>query len=70
MYKRQIKITPLTEQFKWDDFCQKHGDKVLPLMAIRKSAVVVATVNFPLTPQAGWSVVSLFMPTAEAASWA
>ncbi|MBP8292144.1 MAG: cation:proton antiporter, partial [Caldilineaceae bacterium] len=66
----QIKITPLTEQFTWDDFRQKHGDKVLPLMAIRKSAVVVATVNFPLTPQAGWSVVSLFLPTAKAASWA
>ena len=66
----QIKITPLTEQFTWDDFCQKHGDKVLPLMAIRKSAVVVATVNFPLTPQAGWSVVSLFLPTAEAGLWA
>jgi NhaP-type Na+/H+ or K+/H+ antiporter len=66
----QIKITPLTEQFAWNDFRQKHGDKVLPLMAIRKRAVVVATVNFPLTPQAGWSVVSLFFPAAEADSWA
>ena len=57
-----IRVTPLTEQFTWDAFRQRHGDGALPLMALRKNAVVVATVNFPLTPLPGWSVVSLFFP--------
>ena len=66
----KIRVTPLTEQFTWDAFRQRHGDGALPLMALRKNAVVVATVNFPLAPPPGWSVVSLSLPTAETNSWA
>jgi NhaP-type Na+/H+ or K+/H+ antiporter len=66
----KIRVTPLTEQFTWDAFRQRYGDGALPLMALRKNAVVVATVNFPLAPPPGWSVVSLSLPTAETNSWA
>ncbi len=63
----QIKLTPLTEAFTWNDFRQRHGDGVMPLMAIYKGNVTVATVDFPLAPQAGGSLVCLFFPGVTAA---
>ena len=59
----RIKVTPITEQFTWAAFQQEYGANALPLMSIRKTTVTVATVNFPLAPQPGWSVVSLFLPS-------
>lgn len=54
-----VKSTPLTEQFQYSDYCTEYADGFVPLMAIRGSAVSLATVATPLEPQPGWTLVSL-----------
>jgi NhaP-type Na+/H+ or K+/H+ antiporter len=54
-----IKATSLTERFGWDDFRAQHGDDALPLFAIQGRSLLVATVDVPLRPAPGQTVIAL-----------
>ena len=55
-----IKKTPLTEQFDWDDFREEYAEcKVVLTMAKRGGEALISTVDRPLAPQSGWSVISM-----------
>lgn len=54
-----IKVTPMTDQYTFTDFRQRYGDNALPLMMQRGRQLVLSTVNRPVTPQAGWNLISL-----------
>ncbi len=57
-----IKKTALTEQFGWPQFKEEYEEsKVVPFMLTRGSEAVIATVDRPLEPQVGWTVVSLVL---------
>lgn len=54
-----IKVTPMTDQYTFTDFRQRYGNDALPLMMQRGRQLVLSTVNRPVTPQAGWNLISL-----------
>jgi CPA1 family monovalent cation:H+ antiporter len=56
-----IKMTQLTEEFTFSDFQQRNAGRYIPLMLIRKKQVQVCTVMTPLTPEPGWTLVSLLL---------
>ena len=62
-----IKKTPLTEQFDWDDFREEYAEcKVVLMMATRGGEALISTVDRPLAPQSGWSVISMVLePNSE-----
>lgn len=62
-----IKRTALTEQFGWDAFRAEYANsKVVVMMAARGEEVLISTVDRPLTPQVGWTVISMVLePDAE-----
>ncbi|GIX47199.1 MAG: sodium:proton antiporter [Candidatus Tectimicrobiota bacterium] len=55
----KIAVTQLTEKFTYADYQAYWGERALPLIAIQDSKVMVATVEAPLQPRAGWKVVAL-----------
>ncbi len=55
-----VKKTPLTQQFDFQSFKAQYAQsEMVPLMAIRGKKVVVGTVEKPLQPSPGWTVLSL-----------
>ena len=55
-----MKTTPLTEQFDFAAWRSHYGEGAIPLLTIDESgAVTVATVNRPLQPQSGQTLVAL-----------
>ncbi len=55
----QIKITLLTEDFTYEDFCQRHGDYWIPLFVINGDGrLTVATVENPPKPTRGQRLIS------------
>lgn len=62
-----VKKTALTNQFNWDDFRQEYANsKVVLLMATRGKEALISTIERPIVPQVGWTVISLILePEAE-----
>ncbi len=58
-----VKVTLLTEQFSFDDFCALWQERALPLLAFRQGQVMVATTDAPFRPEAGWHLVALVHET-------
>jgi Trk K+ transport system NAD-binding subunit len=57
-----IKQTPLTEQFTWEDFQEEYADStVVPLMVLQDKEAVLFTVDRPVQPQAGWTLISVVL---------
>ncbi|MDQ7029346.1 MAG: hypothetical protein Q9O62_05975 [Ardenticatenia bacterium] len=54
-----IKVTLLTEQFSFDDFCARWQERALPLLAFRQGEVTVVTTDTSFRPEAGWHLVAL-----------
>jgi len=54
-----IKKTPLTNQFTFADFEKEYEGEYLLLMTIRNQQLQIATVDQPLEPQPGWTIISL-----------
>lgn len=54
-----LRATPLTDKFTWEDFRRRNDEATLLLMAVRKERAVVATVGAPVSPQPGWTAISL-----------
>jgi len=61
-----IKVTELTDEFDYDDFCALYGEPVVPLFLIDEAGnlIVFATDN-PPTPQSGRTLISLVNPLEE-----
>lgn len=61
-----IKKTLLTEQFTYADYRLQYNGRFVPLIAFKGSQVLVATLDTPLNPLPGWTVVSLvYQPQPE-----
>ncbi len=54
-----FKATPLSEEFGFDDFTKTYAGLARPIMVIRDKTVRIATVDQPLEPKAGDTLVSL-----------
>jgi hypothetical protein len=55
-----MKPTPLTEQFGFEAWRSRYGEDAIPLLTIDESgAVTVGTVNRPLLPQPGQTLIAL-----------
>lgn len=54
-----VKITQFTEKFTLDDFQRIYGVDALILLAFRNKEVLVSTVEEPVIPQPGWSLISI-----------
>ena len=60
------KKTPITEDFTYDDFRVRYGERALPLFVIDAAGKLrVATVERPLEPKPGERLISLAEPTGE-----
>ncbi|MGQ9424575.1 cation:proton antiporter [Gilvimarinus sp. F26214L] len=57
----EIRSTKLSEEFDFEDFQERKGNEVIPLFAISpKGRLQVFTVERELTPEAGWTLISLY----------
>lgn len=54
-----IKATPITDKFSFQDFQQLYGENALILMAYQERRVVISTVDEPVRPRSGWTLISL-----------
>lgn len=54
-----FKMTSFTEEFTIDDFRELYGEDALILIGYRGKKVTVSTSMRPVTPQQGWTVISL-----------
>jgi hypothetical protein len=58
-----LRKTLLTETFKYDAYLRLYSGKMVPMFAITsKGKLMVFTVDETMSPQAGWSVISLVPP--------
>jgi NhaP-type Na+/H+ or K+/H+ antiporter len=68
----KIKTTNLTEQFGLEEFQAEHGDCAVPLFTVDKGVLAVATVDKPLKPTYGQTLIALVdearVPAAEEAT--
>ncbi len=55
-----IKKTRLTPQFTYEDYV-RHNGNFIPLITFKGSQVLIATLDTPLNPQPGWTLVSLVL---------
>jgi len=63
-----IHATTLSDAFSFDQYMQSYNGQLIPLFAINpKGYAEPFTVNDELTPEAGWTVLSLFPTEAEQA---
>ncbi|MEM7133357.1 MAG: sodium:proton antiporter [Chloroflexota bacterium] len=54
-----IKKTSLTDTFGYAEFLERYQDKFVPLMLIQGKQVTVCTINTPISPEPGWTLISL-----------
>jgi NhaP-type Na+/H+ or K+/H+ antiporter len=67
----EIRTTKLTEQFRFDQFRQLHGNKAMVLFMVDgKGRVHVNGANGTLKPEPGCSLISLFLPEEMVAEMA
>jgi len=60
------KKTPITEEFTFERFKEMYGDSAIPLAVIRESGNLgVFTVDSPLVPKAGETIISLVKPPED-----
>ncbi len=58
-----VRRTKLTDKFTMQDFQQQDTPERMLLLAIQANRVVVASVDQPLLPQSGWTLINLVLPT-------
>ncbi|MEE9493808.1 MAG: sodium:proton antiporter [Gammaproteobacteria bacterium] len=59
----EMRETKLTENFTFDDYYQRYYQKAVPMFAINpKGKLLVFTSEEPISPQAGWRLLSLVIP--------
>ena len=57
----------LTEEFTFEAFLKLHGDRVIPMFAIRSTGELSIITTNSTDPKAGDTVVSLIVPMETAA---
>ena len=57
-----VKATNLSEEFTYEDFKLLYGAAAIPLLVISGTMIVVGTVERPIAPEAGDTVVALVDP--------
>ena len=63
-----VRTTGLTDQFGADDFTALHGERATPLLAVgTNGTVTVHTVDRPIQPVAGQTLIALVVPAPEEA---
>lgn len=61
-----IKITQLSQEFSFDDYLKKHGNRVNLLFAIQPDKQLVPLgQDEKILPQEGWEIISLIQPEPE-----
>jgi CPA1 family monovalent cation:H+ antiporter len=61
-----VRRTRLTEQFDWGAYQREYASKeFIPLLAVQGRRVHIWTVERPVQPQTGWTVVSLVAESGE-----
>ncbi|MBE7551912.1 MAG: sodium:proton antiporter [Anaerolineales bacterium] len=58
-----IKKTQITQQFTYADYRTYYGNNFVPLLLLRGKQAFVWTTDLPLTPQTGWTLLSLTLPS-------
>ncbi len=62
-----IKKTQLTQQFTYADYSAYYSNNFVPLLLFRGKQAFVWTTDLLLTPQTGWTLVSLTLPSGPGA---
>lgn len=61
-----LKVTPLSEDFDFAAYRARHGEGTIPLFALDpRGRLRIFTVEHPLEPAPGWSVIGLVPPAAD-----
>ena len=64
-----IKTTPLSEEFDYEQYIHKYGDRATPLIAIDSDGKSFTFINGnSIEPKAGWRLISLVEPEPEPVS--
>ena len=70
----KVKTTNLSAQFGLEEFTAEHGDRAVPLFTVDKGVLAVATIDKPLKPTDGQTLIALVdesrVPAAEEATGA
>ena len=61
----QIRATPLTEEFTWEDFLARNGDDALLLFRLKGTTVQVSDAAQSVTPAEGETVIALARPDED-----
>ena len=59
----EIKSTQLSDEFTFEQYLEKYGDRVIPLFAIdSKERLHIFVAKGKLNPEAGWRVIGMIQP--------
>lgn len=59
----EIRATPITEEFSYDNFMEQYKNNALPLFAVNKRKQLIPYIeNAMINPEAGWTILSLLPP--------
>ena len=56
-----IKVTPLTQEFSYDDFKEQYGERAWPLFLVAGKKLTPVSSDAPLNPKPGQSIISLLL---------
>ena len=63
-----IKITQLSQEFSFEDYLKKHGNRLSLLFALQPDKTLVPLgQDDKVMPQEGWEIISLIQPAPESA---
>ncbi len=65
-----IKATPVTDKFSPQDFERLYGEDALILLAYQGKQMLVSTIDEPIRPRPGWTLISLVRERVPAANGA
>jgi NhaP-type Na+/H+ or K+/H+ antiporter len=63
----RTKRTGLTEDFNYEDYRAKHGDRAVVLFVVADGKLLVSTVDKPLEPEAGQTLIGLIQSPPDSA---
>lgn len=65
-HNASVKTTRLSEEFTFEDYSARYGDRAIPLIALDENGRSHAFLNGKdIAPKAGWKLISLIIPESE-----
>lgn len=59
----ELKTTQISDEFNYDSYMEKYGERSIPLFAIdKKQCLNIFVANGSMRPEAGWKVISMIKP--------